>query len=63
MIPKSGKITKQWLCITQELGGGWSRLKYHVKEIGAVVMHHSRAGWRSEFKIKQTKRLNYSGNG
>ena len=34
--------------MTQEPGGGGSRLKNKVKEIDAVVMHHSRAGWRWE---------------
>ena len=29
-------------------GGGGSRLKNKVKEIGAVVMYYSRAGWRWE---------------
>ena len=32
--------------MTQEPGGGGSRLKNKVKEIGAMVMYYLRAGWR-----------------
>ena len=37
--------------MTQELGGGGSKLKNKVKEIGAVVIYDSIAGWRWDFKV------------
>ena len=43
--------------MTQEPGGGGIKLKCKVKEKSGVVMHESRTGWRSDFKvITQTER-------
>ena len=41
--------------MTQEAGGGGSKLKFKVKEIGGVVMYDSKARWRWDFKVKKIK--------
>ena len=44
-------------------GRGESRLKYKVKELGAVVTYDSGARWRWDIKVKaSSKKLGYRGN-
>ena len=49
--------------MTQELGGGGSRSKYKVKELGPVVTHDLGARWRWNIKVKtSSKKIGYRGN-
>ena len=34
--------------MTQKLGGGGSKLKYKVKDVGTVIIYDSKPGWNLE---------------